>query len=269
VSVKYTHPVVIRLPTTLCMAIVLLGCAPKNKADPLEPFNRGMSAVNKKLDTFVIRPVALAYDKSIPPPVKKGVTNFFDNLWTIPTIANDLLQFQFRQAGIATMRFAFNTTFGIGGLFDIASKSKKLPAHKQDFGHTLERWGYKKSMYLVLPIFGPSTIRDGIGRILNLYLTPYPYISSVATRNWLLGINFVSDRADFLPLETLISSAAVDEYVFIRDAYLQKRESDLAQGAYTIGKDSGIAETTFTGGKEVPVPSTSGGALEHLEGPPE
>jgi phospholipid-binding lipoprotein MlaA len=259
----------ITLSGIVCTVLMgLTGCSTKNKQDPLEPLNRVMFSGNKKLDTFIIKPLATAYDKSIPQPLKASVVHFFDNIWTIPTIANDLLQFQFRQAWIATARFALNTTIGIAGIFDVASTVKQLPPHKQDFGHTLERWGYKNSMYLVLPIFGPSTVRDGIGRVATLYMTPYPYIHSVSARNWLMGVNFMSDRADLLKLETIIETAAVDEYVFIRDAYLQKRESDMAMGSFTIGKESGASET-LSGGGESSVPAAEGGALEHLQGPPE
>ncbi len=255
---------------TLCaMSLGLCGCATKNNAqDPLESFNRGLFAANKKVDRAIIRPLAVAYDKSIPQPIKTSVIHFFENIWTIPTIANDLLQFQFKQASIATARFVLNTTIGIGGIFDVASTVKALPPHKQDFGHTLERWGYKKSIYLVLPIFGPSTVRDGVGRIVTLfYMTPYLYLDSVATRNWLMGLNFFSDRADLLKLETIIGTAAVDEYAFVRDIYLQKRENDMRAGSFTIGKESGTAQTSAGSSKETL--EKQSGALEQLQGPPE
>ncbi|MEY3183118.1 MAG: putative phospholipid-binding lipoprotein MlaA [Pseudomonadota bacterium] len=258
------------LPISGILCLLFLGlsaCSTTNKQDPLEPLNRGIFAVNKKLDKFMVKPLAIAYDKSVPPPLKRGLIHFFDNIWTIPTIANDLLQFEFKQAGVASMRFLINSTIGIGGLFDVASKWTQLPPHKQDFGHTLERWGYHNSAYLVLPIFGPSTIRDGVGRVATVYMTPYPYIHSVPTRNWLMGINFFSDRADLLKVETIIETAAVDEYVFMRDAYLQKRESDMAKGTFTIGKESGVSET-FSGG-DATTASKGRGALEQLQGPPE
>lgn len=265
----------ITLTGILCAASIgLSGCSTKNKQDPLEPLNRKIFIANKKFDKFVTKPLATAYDKSVPPPIKTSVIHFFDNIWTIPTIANDLLQFQFRQASVATARFVLNTTFGILGIFDVASTVKKLPAHRQDFGHTLERWGYKKSAYLVLPVFGPSTIRDGIGRAVTLfYMTPYLYIDSVAARNWLMGVNFLSDRADVLKLETIIETAAVDEYIFTRDAYLQMRESDLSKGSFTLGKESGVSETISgeSGSAESGSSATTGGggALENLQGPPE
>lgn len=265
----------ITLSGIICtLSMGLSGCSTKNTQDPLESFNRGMFSANKKLDKILIKPLAVAYDKSIPHPIKTSVLHFFDNIWTIPTIANDLLQFEFRQASIATARFVLNTTIGIGGIFDVASTVKKLPPHKQDFGHTLERWGYKKSIYLVLPVFGPSTVRDGVGRVVTLfYMTPYLYLDSVATRNWLMGVNFFSDRADLLKVETIVETAAVDEYVFIRDAYLQKRENDMTTGSFTIGKESGTAKTVSgesDSSAPTPTPTTQGdNALERLEGPPE
>ena len=148
-----------------------------NPNDPYEPFNRVMYKFNDTLDRFVSEgPVATLYNKIMPKPLATGLTNFYNNVDTIPTIINDILQGNYHQMASDTWRFAINTTIGIGGLVDVASRLG-LDPHLEDFGLTLAHWGHKNSNYLVLPFVGPTTVRDGIALPINYYtMTPYPLI---------------------------------------------------------------------------------------------
>jgi phospholipid-binding lipoprotein MlaA len=198
-------------------------CMPLKKTDPLECFNRGIYGFNKGFDYMLVRPTARLYQKVLPKPIKNMVGNFFQNLQEIPVFANDILQWRWKDARESATRFALNTTWGIGGLFDIAAKNG-LEHHKNDFGITLARWGFEESIYLVLPIVGPSTARDAIGAWgINYWLTVYPYIQSHHLRYTLLGLTFVDTRADFIKHEAAFAEAAVDEYRLVRDAFLQNR----------------------------------------------
>lgn len=246
----------------LSAVILMAGCATPEKPDPLECFNRGMHHVHKGLDKAVVKPVASIYDAVLPVILKNRVRNFFDNVMQLPAIVNDLLQGQGQWAKADAARFIINSTLGIGGLFDWASKAG-LERHKQDFGRTLHAWGYQNSTYLFIPLLGPSTARDVVGRVATFYMTPYPYLKSVRLRNGLLITNYISERADLLKTEKIIDTAAVDEYIFIRDAYLQSRATDEAgpESEAAFGQENGIPQQ---GG------SPQGkGALDNLQGPPE
>ena len=192
--------------------------------DPYQNYNRHAYKLNDTLDKVIFKPVASAYSTILPNPVRKSISNFFGNLATIPTIANDLLQAKFEQATSDSWRLFFNTTLGIGGLFDIATKMG-LPEHYEDLGLTLAHWGYTSSAYLVLPILGPSTVRDAITLPIHYsYLTVYPYIQDKTVSYSLVGLNFVSKRADLLDFDGTIQQASIDPYRFQRNAYLQRRE---------------------------------------------
>lgn len=202
--------------------LALVGCASKKKADPLEGINRGIYAINKTVDALYLKPIATAATKFLPDIVLAGIDNFFDNLMQLPVIANDLFQFKFKEAGNATARFVINSTLGVGGVFDFASKAK-LTKHSNDFGQTLAFYGYKESIYIVLPFVGPSTVRDGIGRGVDMGLSAWPYIHP-ERRAWMLYSIYVVDvRARNLKKEEVLKEAAVDEYILVRDAYLQNR----------------------------------------------
>jgi len=214
-----------KLLIIVCASCLLFSCATvsKDNPDPLESYNRAMFKFNDKVDTYVFKPVAKTYKYILPYRVREGVTNFFDNLATIPTIVNDLLQLQFYQATSDTWRLFFNTTFGIGGLFDVASRIGLEP-NEEDFGITLAKWGYKNSAFFVLPLLGPSTVRDAIGIGVDYYFfSVYPHINSVPLRTSLLLLNAVNTRASFLEFEDVAEIAALDPYVFERNAYLQNR----------------------------------------------
>lgn len=200
--------------------------APKprvNPKDPYEKFNRVMYTFNDTLDTFILKPVATVYNKIVPKPLSKGISNVFYNIDTIPTVVNDVLQANFYQATSDAWRLGINSTVGILGLFDVAGNIGLEP-NQEDFGLTLAHWGYKNSNYLVLPFFGPSTPRDAIGLPVDYYLfSIYPYIHPTRQRYELYGLGVVSRRASLLRYSDVMEQASLDKYVFMRDAYMQRR----------------------------------------------
>lgn len=197
--------------------------------DPLERFNRVMFVFNDYLDFYLIKPVAELYNAIMPKPLNQGVHNFFNNLGEIPTVANDLLQLNLYQMAKDASRFGINTTMGIGGIFDIASRMH-LPYFQNDFGLTLARWGYKDSSYLVLPVLGSNTIRDGIGIPVDYFeFSVYPYIKPQSTRYKVLGLFMVDHRANLLQFEPILEEAAIDKYIFMRNAYMQHRAFEIEQ----------------------------------------
>lgn len=212
----------LKIALTLLLFLNLSACTFRNKTDPFEGLNRGVFLLNKAADRVVLRPVARIYQTIIPCFVQNRINNFFQNLGEIPTIGNDLLQLDCPNLKSDTARFVLNTTLGLGGLFDVAQYNG-LQRHYADFGQTLGRWGYKNSIYIVLPIFGPSTVRDTIGRAGTYYMSAWPYIEPESLNYTLYGINLVDTRANFIKMEPLIECAAIDEYIFFRDAYLQRR----------------------------------------------
>ncbi|MES2217200.1 MAG: VacJ family lipoprotein [Pseudomonadota bacterium] len=194
-----------------------------NPADPYEPFNRVMFNFNDFIDKAILKPVATVYNKIIPKPLAKGINNIFSNIDTIPTVINDVLQINFYQAASDAWRFAVNSTIGIGGFFDVA-QHMGLEPNAEDLGLTFAQWGWKDSNYLVLPFLGPSTVRDGIAWPINYeYMTIYPWIYPVSTRYTIYGVGIVSKRAELLRFGDVMDQAALDRYVFMRDAYLQSR----------------------------------------------
>lgn len=188
--------------------------------DPLERYNRAMFAFNDTVDRYALKPIAKGYQAVLPDPVEQGIGNVFFNLTELRNITNNLLQAKWGRAGTDTGRFLINTTLGIGGLFDVA-RQWGIQRHNEDFGQTLGHWGVGSGPYLVLPLLGPSTVRDGFARIPDTYADPVAYVDHVRTRNSTVGTRLVSDRAALLETEKLITG---DRYVFVRDAYLQRRE---------------------------------------------
>lgn len=217
------------LTTTLSLAIMQSADADStDNRDPYQTFNRHTFDMNQKLDKVIFKPVATVYNVMIPMPVRMGVNSFFDNVGEVPTVANDLLQLKVGYAISDTCRFVVNSTLGFFGLFDIASHIG-IPAHKEDFGMTLNAWGVKPSSYFVIPILGPSTIGDTVATPVNFYMTVWPYLTPVKTRNGLLGLDFLSTRAELLESDKTIQQASFDPYVFQRDAYLQHRAYEFQQ----------------------------------------
>jgi phospholipid-binding lipoprotein MlaA len=216
--------------TALALAAtgLISGCAtgPDRKpGDPFEPMNRVVFNFNDGVDRYVAVPVAKGYQKVTPQPLRTAVSNFFSNLGDLTNAANALLQLKFTDATEDIMRFAFNSVFGIGGLLDWATPAG-LPKHHQDFGLTLGHWGIPSGPYLVLPLFGPSTVRDSMGLIVDVKFNPLNYMEP-ALRNPLYVLQFVSVRSDLLGASDLLQQAALDKYSFVRDAYTQQRRARL------------------------------------------
>jgi phospholipid-binding lipoprotein MlaA len=219
--------------TALALAALLVGCATgpnANPKDPLEPFNRSVTSFNDGLDKVVLKPVATAYVAVTPTVVRSGVTNFFSNLSDAWTFVNSVLQLRPQKALETLMRFNVNTFFGLGGVLDIASEMN-IPKHNEDLGKTLGRWGVPSGPYLVLPLFGPSTIRDSLTILTEASYDPVSRISPARDRFATTGLRVVNTRANFLRLGNLLDDAALDKYSFTRDAFLAKRNADVARSA--------------------------------------
>lgn len=209
------------------LAITLLssGCASMNgdPRDPLENYNRAVFQFNQDFDRVYTKPIAKAYRKVVPAPVNRGITNFFSNLYDVTVLANDILQFKFGQAAQDSMRIFFNSTVGLAGFIDVATYME-LPRHNEDFGQTLGYWGVPAGPYFMLPFLGPSTIRDSMGLAVNYtYFSPL-FTLNASTRNSLLVLDFIDIRASLLGADRILNAAALDPYVFTRDAYLQRRQ---------------------------------------------
>lgn len=197
--------------------------------DPYEGFNRAMFVFNDKLDIYFLKPLATLYNAVIPKPLNQGINNFFVNLNLLPTIANDILQFHFQRMLNDTWRFGINSTIGVAGLFDVGSRIG-LKYHHNDFGLTLATWGWGHSNYLVLPFFGPRTVRDMFEVPVDYYaFSVYPYIHSATISYSLYGLSVMDQRAQLLQYQPLFEEAAIDKYVFIRNAYLQRRTFEIEQ----------------------------------------
>jgi len=212
----------------------LFGCAslpPNSKRDSRDPWervNRTTFKVNTALDHAIARPVARGYKKVVPEPVRNSVSNFMDNLFYPVTMANDLLQLKFKGFGQDTGRFLLNTTVGVGGLFDPASQVG-LQKNNEDLGQTLGYWGVKSGPYLMIPILGPSDVRDGIGRVGDGFLSPLSYVDNNWIRYGIYGAGVVDIRYRLLPQDHLLDES-YDPYSFLRNAYLQRREYEITDG---------------------------------------
>jgi phospholipid-binding lipoprotein MlaA len=220
-----------RLCAALLLAGALAGCATSgsNPADPLEPFNRAVFGFNDAADEAVIKPVAKGYRAVVPGIVRDGVSNFFSNLEDVWVSVNDVLQGKFQQGFEDFTRFLFNSTFGIAGIFDFASELG-LPKHNEDFGQTLGSWGVGSGAYLVLPILGPSTIRDGFGLLLDTQTDLVFQIDGVPVHNSLYATRAIANRANLLDASSVIEQAALDKYSFVREAWLQRRRNLVYDG---------------------------------------
>jgi len=214
-------------------ALMLAGCAtlPSGKPDPRDPlerFNRSMFAFNDALDKAVAKPVAKAYVKVTPRFVRTGVSNVFNNLNTLGTAVNDVLQGKMKQAGRDSARFLMNSTLGLGGLFDPATAAG-LELNDEDFGQTFGKWGMKSGPYLVLPILGPSSCRDTFGKLVDQFTYPVSYLEDDSTRFYIRLVSLLDTRAELLDLDAQID-ASYDKYAFVRNAWLQRREFQVKDG---------------------------------------
>src|SRR5690606_24248558 len=212
------------LTSKAIVAAVFLGMLSVNAVaqtnGPWERTNTRIYAFNKFLDRWMLRPVAVAYNNVTPDIVRQGVGNFFSNIDDINVLANDLLQLKFRDAASDSGRLLINTTVGIVGIIDVAS-SIGLTKNEEDFGQTFGRWGVGAGPYVMLPFFGPSSVRDSFGLVLDTVFNPIQYHDEESVKTTLLLLEQLDNRASVLEMEGLISG---DEYLFMREAYLQQRE---------------------------------------------
>ena len=222
------------LKTSLLSSILLLSaCATTNSSveanDPFEGYNRAVYAFNTTVDKAIIKPVAKGYDAVLPDPIQMGVSNFFSNLNEITVILNDLLQLKFGQAVDDTGRFLLNSTVGFAGIFDVAGHAGHT-GHDEDFGQTLGVWGVEPGAYTVLPFFGPRNVRDSFGLVGDILTDPVTYVDDVGARNALTALKVIDSRANLLGVQKVLDEAAMDEYSYVRDAYIQRRQNLVYDG---------------------------------------
>lgn len=208
-----------------------------NPRDPWEGYNRGVFAVNEALDMVIAKPIAKAYEFIIPEPIRILVTNVFSNLSDVVIGINDLLQGRGEQAFNDFGRVVINTTLGFGGLFDVAGNAGWYKS-TNDFGVTFGRWGAPSGPYFVLPILGPSNIRDTFGWAADIAASPLSIVVTDPTAFWTAwGVNYVNTRANLFPAEKIIEEAATDKYSYLRDAFMQNRLNLINEGAPPPGLD--------------------------------
>lgn len=216
------------------LALSIGGCSSvpdeyKDPRDPLEPYNRGMHEFNTTVDDALIKPVAKGYKAVTPEPLDRGITNFFNNIADINSAVNNLFQFKLSRAGSDVGRVVTNSTVGLLGFFDVAS-NMGLPSYKEDFGQTLGYWGGEPSPYLVLPLLGPSTLRDTVGLGGDILVDPFFSLEKNTVYWGFVALRVVDTRADLLTASKILETAAVDPYSFVRDAYLQRRRNQIYDG---------------------------------------
>ncbi len=223
----------LRVMLVVAAVVALTGCAStsgySDPRDPIEGFNRVMFEFNDALDRALLKPLAKGYRAVMPSPVDKGITNFFSNLDDVGSAINNLLQFKLKRSASDVGRIVVNSTVGILGLIDVAS-NMNLEKTGEDFGQTLGVWGMGPGPYIVLPIFGPSGGRDAVGSVADWFTDPVTYVNPVEVKNSLIFVRAVDKRADLLGASNVVDEAALDKYEFMRDAYIQKRESDVNDG---------------------------------------
>ena len=217
--------------SVLVLTSAMAGCAAPggNPRDPIEPFNRTIFSFNETVDDAVLRPVARGYRTALPELVRTGVSNFFANLEDVWIAANNVLQGKVVDGVQDLESFIFNTSFGLLGVLDV-STDFNLPKHNEDFGQTLGRWGAETGPYLVLPFFGSSSVRDGLGFMVDFKADIVRNIDHIATRNTLFALRTVNTRANLLDIGQVAEEAALDKYRFLRDAYFQRRRNQVYDG---------------------------------------
>jgi phospholipid-binding lipoprotein MlaA len=216
---------------------MLGGCASTgNPRDPLEPINRGIYHFNDGVDTVLVKPAAELYRGMVPSLVRTGVSNFFSNIGDVIVALNNLLQGKVAQAVSDVGRIVVNTTAGLLGVIDVATEIG-LEKHNEDFGQTLGFWGFGDGPYLMLPLLGPSNLRDALGTIVDFKTDPLSYVNPSRDRNLLWGLRFLNRRSELLETSRILDSAALDPYEFLRDAYLQRRRNLIFDGNPPPDKD--------------------------------
>jgi phospholipid-binding lipoprotein MlaA len=224
--------VTLRKALLLLALVAIGGCATTGEGDPrdpLEPMNRAVYRFNDEVDKAIARPVATVYRDVVPEPLRNYVRNFFSNIGDLFIGFNNMLQGKPDEGFQDWARFAFNSVLGIFGINDVAS-DMGFEKHNEDFGQTFGRWGFSEGPYLVLPLLGSSDVRDGIGTAFDLYSDPLDNFRPIRVRNSAYVLRFINVRADLLDASRLLEEAALDRYVFQRDAYLQRRRSLVYDG---------------------------------------
>ena len=201
--------------------------------DPFEETNRAIYEFNESLDSNVLEPVSRAYKNNMPESAQKGIGNFLDNLDDVSTLANQILQFKPIESAETLARILVNTTIGLGGLFDVAS-DMGLVTEDEDFGQTMAVWGVEQGPYVVLPLLGPSTVRDGIGAYVDL-TSPANMVDEIGEVG-VSVINVVDKRVDLLPITDILDQSD-DPYITMRSSYLQKRNNDIYDGNVPVTDD--------------------------------
>lgn len=212
--------------------VLATGCATgpnANPADPLEPLNRQVYRFNNALDDALLKPAATVYVKVLPSPIRTGVNNFFGNLSDVWSFANSVAQLKLQDSAQTFMRVNVNTVFGLGGILDVAT-DLGIDRHSEDFGQTLGRWGVPAGPYLVLPLLGPSTLRDTVALPVDVQGDLVNHIADIPVRNSMYALRLIDIRANLLRVGQLLEDAALDRYTFTRDAFLQRRRSEVHDG---------------------------------------
>lgn len=226
-----------RLGCAALLLALLAGCASGPGAlrhDPLEPLNRGVFRFNEAVDEAVLKPVATTYRDVVPSLAREGVRNFLSNLGEVWSFTNNVLQFKVQAAGETAIRFGVNTLMGLGGLLDIASEMG-IERHPEDFGQTLGFYGVPAGPFIELPFFGPSSLRDALALGADNRGNVISSVNDIPTRNSLYIIQTVQTRTDLLRVGALLDEAALDKYSFTRDAYLQRRRSQIFEDNSSAG----------------------------------
>lgn len=221
------------------ITLLLTGCATpaqRNAHDPFESANRAIFKFNEEADKLITKPIAQGYNKVVPTVGRTLISNFFSNLDDVIVVCNDVLQFKVIQAFSDFGRVVMNTSIGVGGLIDVATVSG-LEKHNEDFGQTLGYWGIGTGPYLMLPLLGPTDIRDGIGMYVDTMPSQLNRIRPVYTRNQLVATKSINRRAQLLDQEKMLDGAVLDRYSFLRDAYLSRRLSLIYDGHPPQEKD--------------------------------
>ena len=215
-------------PLFVCAGVAMMPLAANaaTEDDPWEGFNRVVFKFNDTLDTYALKPIAQGYQFITPQFLEDGIHNMYRNVGDVRNLANNVLQVKPHAAGVDTARLLMNTIVGVGGFFDVGTKMG-LQRNDEDFGQTLGYWGLSSGPYLVLPLLGPSTVRDALGIYPDSYAEPYRYMHDVSARNTVAGMKIIDARANLLSAEKLITG---DKYIFIRNAYLQSREFKVKDG---------------------------------------
>jgi phospholipid-binding lipoprotein MlaA len=237
------------LTLSLCGCVTLPPNSQRVPQDPWESWNRGVYKVNTALDNAVAKPVARTYVRALPSPVRTGISNFFENLRTPTVMVNDVLQGKLKAAANDLARFLLNTTIGVGGLLDPATQAG-LDLNNEDFGQTLGHWGVHPGPFVEIPLLGPSDVRDGTGRVVDIFTGPTHYVRNNYVKYSLYGLSLIDTRAALLSLDDTLKKV-FDPYAFVRDAYLQRRAYLISDGKLT---DEPLVDP---GADDAPPPSPS------------